>query len=318
MVNFFILLLTIFMHKRRSEIWNNMLHMPDVRFLPVYCFFIPVIFVLASCEKFKGDQQVPAYLSIDSIYIYTDYATQGSTSQNITDAWVYVDGQFIGAFELPAKFPVLEMGIHKVEVMAGIKKNGISATRWAYEYYAPIIYNVKFGIDSLTKMHTLKTTYSTSANFLWKEDFEGTSMSLDSTNRSLVPVLRTPEGSNLTIEGLHSAMMVIDSLHDFAEAQSHDVFPISFAPTYVELNFNTNNVLTVGVILYGPSAFYQIPILNLNVTNNQQKKIYVDLAPALTGYPGVDQFRVYFGTFKDTGVKQGVIILDNIKVITSK
>jgi len=291
--------------------------MPDVDFLRTCCFFLPVLFILASCEKFKGDQEVPAYLSIDSIYVYTDYAIQGSPSHNITDAWVFVDGQFIGAFELPAKFPVLQVGVHKVEVMPGIKKNGIEATRWIYEYYAPIIYNLKFGLDSLTKMKTLKTTYSAQTDFLWKEDFEGTSIKLDTTNRSLVPVQLTPEGSNLTIEGLHSAMLVIDSAHDFVEVQSHDEFPISFSPTYVELNFSTNNSLTAGVILYGPYAFYQIPVLNLNVTNNQKKKIYIDISPAITGYSGVDHFRVYFGTFKDSGVKQGVIVLDNIKLITS-
>lgn len=291
---------------------------PDKRVVrSIFLFFLGFLF-LTSCEKFKGSQEVPAYLSIDSIFIYTDYAMQGSASSNITDAWVYVDGQIMGAFEFPAKFPVLQNGTHKVTIMAGVKKNGISATRTTYDFYAPVVYNVKLGLDSVTKLKTLKTTYASNTNFLWKEDFEGTSIKLDSTTRSTVPVNLTPEGSPLSIEGLHSAIMVTDSINDFAEAQSHDKYPIPFAPVYLELNYNVNTILTVGLILLGPSAYIQTPIVNLNVTNGKAKKIYIDLTPSLNSTYGVDHFMVYFGAFKESYLKQGVIILDNIKVVTTK
>ncbi|MCX6287697.1 MAG: hypothetical protein NTY96_11335 [Bacteroidetes bacterium] len=280
-------------------------------------FFLGIVF-LASCEKFKGDQEVPAYLSIDSIYIYTDYAIQGSASQNISDSWVYVDGQLIGAFQMPAKFPVLQKGTHKVTIMAGIKKNGISSTRATYDFYSSINFNVKFGIDSVTQLKTLKTTYASNTNFIWKEDFEGTSIKLDTTNRSTVPVNVTPEGSPLSIEGLHSAIMITDTANDFAEAQSHDEFLIPYAPVYLELNYNINTILTVGVILTGPYAFIQTPVVNLNVTNNKSRKIYIELTPALNSTSGIDHFRVYFGAFKDANLKNGIIILDNIKVVSTK
>jgi len=297
---------------------------PDTRFIRTLLLIFLGLAVLTSCEKFKGPQEVPAYLSIDSVYVYTDYAIQGSSSANITDAWVYVDGQLIGAFELPRnttnnKFiPVLQNGVHKVTIMAGIKKNGISSTRGAYDFYAPINFSAKFGTDSVTKLKTLKTTYATNSVFLWKEDFEGTSIRLDSTNRSTVPVKVTPEGSPLTIEGLHSAMMITDTSRNFAEAQSHDEFPIPFAPVYLELNYNINTILTVGVIMTGPSIYIQMPVLNLTVTNNKSRKIYVDLTPALNSVPGITYFRVYFGAFQEIGLKNGVIILDNVKVVTSK
>lgn len=274
--------------------------------------------VLSSCEKFKGPQEVPAYLSIDSISVYTDYAMQGSSSHNITDSWVYVDGQLLGAFENPSKFPVLQTGVHKVTILSGIKKNGIASTRAAYDFYAPVNLNVKFGMDSVTKLNIVRTTYASNTNFVWKEDFEGTSIKLDTTNRSTVPVGVTPEGSPLTIEGLHSAIMVTDATNDFAEAQSHDEFPIPYSPVYLELNYNVNTILTVGVILLGPYSYIQTPVVNLNVTNNRAKKIYIDLTPSLNSTSGVDHFRVYFGAFKDAGLQQGIIVLDNIKVLTAK
>ncbi|MCX6283253.1 MAG: hypothetical protein NTW31_03310 [Bacteroidetes bacterium] len=306
------------MRKKRFEIIVFLLFIPVTRMVKNLCLLFLVVVFLASCEKFKGDQEVPAYLSIDSIYIYTDYAIQGSASQNITDSWVYVDGQLIGAFQNPSKFPVLQKGTHKVTIMPGIKKNGISSTRATYDFYAPISYNVKFGIDSVTKLKTLKTTYAANTNFLWKEDFEGTSIKLDTTNRSTVPVKVTTEGSPFTIEGLHSAIMVTDTVNDFAEAQSHDSFVIPYAPVYLELNYNINTVLTVGVILTGPYAFVQTPVVNLNVTNNKSKKIYIELTPALNSTSGTDHFRVYFGAFKDPSLPKGIIVLDNIKVVTTK
>ncbi len=306
------------MRKRRFDNGHFTSIKPDTGVIRnVFLILLGIVF-LSSCEKFKGSQEVPAYITIDSIYITTDYALQGSASAHITDAWVYVDGQIMGAFEFPAKFPVLANGTHQVTVMAGIKKNGISATRATYDFYAPIVYNVKLGIDSVTKLKTLKTTYATNTNFVWREDFEGTSISLDTTTRSTVPVSLTPEGSPLSIEGLHSAIMVTDSVNDFAEAQSHNEYPIPFAPVYLELNYNVNTILTVGLILLGPSAYIQTPIVNLNVTNGKSKKIYIDLTPSLNGTYGVDHFMVYFGAFKDAGIKQGIIILDNIKVVTTK
>jgi hypothetical protein len=284
----------------------------------------PFVVLFTSCEKFSGSQEVPAYLSIDSIAVNTDYALQGSASHNITDAWVYVDGALIGAFELPRnsknmKFiPVLQSGTHKVSILSGIKKNGISSTRSAYEFYAPINLNLKFSPDSTTKVATIRTTYASSANFVWKEDFEGTSIKLDSTTRSTVPVQVTPEGSPLTIEGLHSALMITNDTNDFAEAESHDLFDIPYAPVYLELNYNVNVITTVGVYLIGPGMFTQMPVVNLNVTGNKPKKIYIDLTPSLNAIEGIKQFKVYFGAFKESTVSQGIIVLDNIKVVTSK
>jgi hypothetical protein len=60
-----------------------------------FSFFLLLLLAQTSCEKFSGDQTVPAYMKIDSIRLTTDYSTQGTAIHNITDAWVYIDGQLI-------------------------------------------------------------------------------------------------------------------------------------------------------------------------------------------------------------------------------
>jgi hypothetical protein len=288
------------------------------RFVSFFCVIGILFITVTACEKFTGDQSVPAYLSIDSIYLSTDYYTQGTSSQYITDAWVYVDDEFIGAFELPAKFPVLKSGKHHVKIWPGIKRNGIAATRVTYAFYNPIEKDLKLGLDSTTKAGTLKTTYQTTASFVWKEDFDDVAVSLDTTNRSTAYIQRTASGSPFTFEGSHSGMVVFDSVHDFFEAQTHSEYQIPAQPVYLEMNFNITNPLVVGVFTYGTTTLYQTPIITLNPTNGQWKKIYIDLSVTLNAYSGMTSYRVYFYAFKDATMKESMVLFDNLKVVTRK
>lgn len=280
-------------------------------------FFLFLFIVLAgtSCEKFTGDQDIPAYLSIDSIYLSTDYQSQGTSSQRITDAWVYVDDEALGAYELPARFPVLKEGKHKIKIYPGIKKNGISATRVSYDFYNFVQKDVVLTPDSTTKMGVLKTTYQSTTIFMWREDFEDMATSIDTTNRSTAAINIT-KAPDSTFEGKYSARVVMDSVHDFFECQTRNEYPIPLAPVYLELNFNTTNSITVGVYLYGTASLYQSPIITLNPTNGQWKKIYIDLTTTLNAYAGMQSFRVYMGTFKDPGLSTGILLFDNFKLVT--
>jgi len=227
-----------------------------------------------------------------------------------------VDDEFLGAFELPAKLPVLKSGKHHVQIWPGIKKDGIAATRVSYVFYSPINKDINFALDSTSKTGVLKTTYQATTSFVWKEDFEDVSLTLDTTNRSTAYIVRTPVGSPLTFEGSHSGMVVLDSIHDFFECQTHLEYPIPAEPVFLELNFNTSNTFQVGVFSYGSTILYQTPIITLNQTNGQWKKIYIDLSTTLNAYTGMTSYRVYFSTFKDAGMKQSTILFDNFKVVT--
>jgi len=280
----------------------------------VFSFFL--LITVSSCEKFSGDQTIPAYLSIDSIYITTDYFSQGSSSQKITDAWVTVDNEFIGAFELPARFPVLKSGKHQVSVYPGVKKNGIAATRVSYNFYKPITKEVTFTLDSTSKIGVLKTTYQSSTLFPFKEDFDQVGITLDTINGSTAFLQMTTAGSPLTFEGNHSGMIVLDSLHDYFECMNHQAIAISKAPVFLEMNFNTTNSVILGVFTYGSSLLYQTPIITLQPTNGAWKKIYIDLTTTLNAYSGMLSFRIYLRALKDAGLEQSTVLIDNLKVVT--
>ena len=103
-----------------------------MRFCLVYVYLLGIGLVLNSC---KEDEPIPAYIKIDAVDLTTDQNTEGWNSQGIKDAWVYIDNNLVGAFELPAEFPVLEEGTHNISVGGGILLNGISSTRTEYPMY---------------------------------------------------------------------------------------------------------------------------------------------------------------------------------------
>ncbi|MBN2175917.1 MAG: hypothetical protein JW731_17440 [Bacteroidales bacterium] len=283
--------------------------------LPVYSLLLTI----TSCEKFSGDQTVPSYLAIDSMYLTTAYATQGSASHNITDAWIYIDGTLIGAFEMPFhQVPALYKGEQRVKIFPGIKKNGIASTRVIYPFYAPVEKTCILTEDSILDLNVLKTTYTTNTEFLFLEDFEGVSIALDTTIRSEVGISLSDPGSPMTFEGNHSGLVIMDSARTFFECMSVPDFLIPAAPVFMELNFRSNNLLTVGTYIYTYSGIYQVPILNLNPTNDRWKKIYIDLTVTLNSYSGATNFRIYFGTYQEDDIDQAAIAFDNIKVLTLK
>lgn len=241
--------------------------------------------------------------------------TQGTASHRITDAWVYVDDEFIGAFEMPARFPVLKNGKHGVKVYPGIKKNGIAATRVSYEFLTPVEKTIRLTPDSVSNMLTQRTTYMPTTNFLWREDFENIAITLDTTPRSSAWI-RLTNNNDSTFEGLHSAKVVLDSAHDFFEAQTLNEYPINAAPVYLEMNFNLTQSVIVGIIVYGTSTLYQVPVITINGTKGTWKKIYIDLSTSVSAYYGMQSFRVYLGTFKERGAKTHTLLLDNFKIVT--
>ena len=288
------------------------------RYLPLASIlFLPLLLLMqTSCEKFSGDQTIPAYLSVDSIYLQTDITTEGSASHNITDAGVYVDDNLVGTFQMPVRFPVLYTGSHKLTIIPGIKRNGIATTRVTYPFYDEITRTISFTPDSTISVGVLKTTYFSNTKFTWKEDFEGVAISMD-TSRQSKAELEVTNTDSLTFEGVHSGMINLDSASNFFEVVTHNYYSIPKAPVYLEMNFNSNSSFQAGVYVFTSDyIIYQAPILNLNPTGYTWKKIYIDLTTTLNSYQNSTTFKIYLGGYKDSGLENARILFDNLKIVT--
>jgi len=287
------------------------------KFLHILAFFFFLLLLLAqtSCEKFSGNQTIPAYVKIDSIRLTTDYSTQGTAIHNITDAWVYIDGQLIGTFQLPATFPVLQKGSHTLLVFPGVKKDGIAFTRISYPFYQGITRTINLVPDKTLDLGILSTTYNAKTKFIWKEDFDDVAITIDTTAAATTKIQQTPSDSPLTLEGVHSAIVELDTAGATFACVSHSTFIIPSSAVFLEMNFNINTYLEVGVYITTFGIIDQVPIMTLNPTNDKWKKIYIDLTTTLNAYAGATTFRVYY-YLKNTTGDQYRILMDNIKVLS--
>ena len=128
-----------------------------------------IVLVLSSCQK-EDTAGIPTYIKIDNIAL-----DQGNTTSNITDAWIYINGQLQGVYELPAKFPVLEQGNTDIKVYAGIKNNGISTERATYPFYNPYTINTELSINSTREIKpeiSIKENISGGDNLVYLDDLE--------------------------------------------------------------------------------------------------------------------------------------------------
>lgn len=277
------------------------------------------VFALNGCYKFEGEQTIPAYLQIDTVLFSTDYASQGGKTHQFTDVWVYVNDQLIGAFELPAKFPVLARGKNKIEIRPGIKLNGIAATRAAYPFVRPyIVQDFTFYEDSVVRI-TPATTYYDNLNFAWMEDFERTSISMEKSGQSDTSIYKTQPAHNpealLSDNSAYSGLVHLEGERTKFQVISYLGYklPGKGSPVFMELDYKCDRAFGVGVLARIENTIINLPLLVVN-KSSKWNKIYINLTPIVTEYFNASYFKIYFESEKGSDL-QAKFFFDNIKLI---
>lgn len=309
------------------------------------CLFFA--FLGTSCKKFEGGQTIPAYIHIDSIIVNPniDYPTFGANTSNITDAWVYVDDQIIGCYELPATFPVLKKGNHKVSVYAGIKVGGIAAARSPYPFYQPREYKgaetINLVEDSIVTINPVVNYYPIDVLTMhWKEDFESGTITLSSMAESDTIVERVSGDEALHLPDFpeyssYSGRVQLppDSLHFYASTFSElKDLPTNGSYCMLELNYNCNAPFTVGVLYCQNYIEKEAPLVTIQPTDtehsrpNRWKKIYINIGPICVEHENASYFKIYFTSHVYTSVEgnynevipdyQRYYYFDNLKLIS--
>lgn len=284
-----------------------------------HIFYVTVILTTlftSGCQKLSEDE-IPSYLAVDTISVKVN-SMQGTASQNIFDTWVYADNDLIGGFELPARMPILKAGTTELTIFAGIKLNGINETRVPYPFYESIKKTVSLVRDSVIDLGHLKFSYEDGTKFAWLENFEQYNITVDSTARSEVNLVRTyvPELAAAYPFELneYAAKVVIPSDSLIFESISHDSFklPTDGSSVFLEMNYKTNNAFTVGIVANGTVAS-QKAVLVIN-PNNNWNKIYINLTPSVSASTA-SSFRIYFSAMKSTDEDEAIIMFDNLKLL---
>lgn len=288
-------------------------------------FFTGIIFLtllLSACNLYNPAEPVPAYIHIDKIDVTTT-PEQGTNSSNITDAWIYIDEQLVGCFELPATVPVLYEGSHKLSISAGIKVNGIAATRGPYPFYDRFVQSIDLTRGSISTV-TPVVKYSSNLNWdpskIWQENFEQSGIAIDSSpsgsDTNMIHRKIVSGTDPLIFEGLGSGVVFLDQTRSFFECISSTSFilPRGDSPVFLEFDYKCNYQFVIGLFAHGSGVSVKHKVLNINPSENWNK-IYVYLSPEVSASGNASDFTILFGMLNSTGASAPYLAIDNIKLI---
>jgi hypothetical protein len=271
-------------------------------------FLLIFLLFFTSCVK---ENAVPAYISIPS-FSFTTTTGQGTSAQKISDVWVYVDGQSLGAYQIPARFPYLGVGKHEFLLFAGIRNNGIRDNPVIFspaKTFATTL-DIKSG-DDVTIRPT--TTYIDGVKIWFNEDFERTNIfSINRDNNTATGFSVIPSG----FEGKGASITLTKTNPIIEKASSVKAqLPDNAQTTLIELHYKTESRLAIGIIGYSSAnltgeVIYKI-FLNPNTTWN---KTYIDVTEEAKNLKSKD-FQVVFRSELPDSLNQATILIDNVKLI---
>jgi hypothetical protein len=280
----------------------------------------------SGCDLADPPVGTPVYLRIDTILLDGDPLSQGFLSHNFEDAWVFIDDQSVGAFELPVVMPALVQPNSVITVTAGIRQNGFSNSRINYPLMQVWDTSPAFAEgDTITL--TPEVRYAADVAFHRVIDFE-VSTPFDDVNGS-VPMQVTSEDS-LVFEGNRSAYIELNALTDIVELRSERIpgaaFPLSTdtipeddSPVFLEMDYRCNQIFDIWLRSIPPIGSTAAPINEYMLTLSPQSdwnKIYIGLTEDLGSLGLNSSYQIVIRGEKSFLVEQGRIFLDNLKIVS--
>lgn len=268
----------------------------------------------SGCAKEKAG--TPAWIQVDSFPVTTT-VEQGSRYQHFTDAWVYVNSNLVGAFELPARIPILAEGPTEVFLYPGVQLNGLSALRTPYLKLDRYQETLNLVPGQTTEINpTLE--YDSLVQFKLVEDFENGSkfQKSDGAYGDYLPLENAWgvafEGQGcgyLTHNGAENTVTQMETL-DWYTLPTGDVGGI-----YLEFNYKCNTSFTVSLLAKTYDGLIsKIGVIGINATSTW-KKIYIALSPTVNSFTTGNQFKPAIGYTRQIDIATQDLYIDNVKIL---
>ena len=244
-----------------------------------YCFwaFFALSLNFLGCKD--QPEQIPAYLEIKP---FTVNAEGGASWQKITEAYVYVNREYLGAYSLPASVPVLAEGDALVYVYPGIKENGILATPNIYPFLLRHEQTVHLTGGQSTNIQPV-TSYDPDTKFPWALDrttFDGSS-SIVFQNRDSDDNTSYSLSSDGAFSGKSLLMQVTTDHPSILIASEPVVLPTNNQQVWLELQYKNDVVFEAYLIGKTSSGEEQTQALFQFNKKDDWNKIYLNLTPLL-------------------------------------
>jgi hypothetical protein len=255
--------------------------------------------VLVGCKRHSV---IPAYLAIDSMEVITNYPTEGSASHRIVDAWVYVDDDAVGVYQLPTILPITLAGNHEISILAGVLKDGKSVERIAYPFYSLFSTDLELVTGEVDTVMP-NVGYTGPTTFLAIEDFDAAATGFGMSRTTI---------DSLVFEGTGSGMVAMNLTTPGVTTESDlYVIPSDGSPVFLELNYR--NDTPFDIYLYDSKTSQDHYIITIT-PKDLWNKVYVDLTVAVNRY-AANEYRVKFRSELPDNASQAVNYWDNIKIL---
>jgi hypothetical protein len=271
---------------------------------------------ITGCSVIDPGEDIPSYVHINAMSVNAigGSSGQGSSSSKITDAWVYMDGQLVGAFEMPCTFPVLAEGNHHFLVRAGVKMNGTGSTRAIYPFYRGWEGDLTLTRGQVKQLAPDPVVDYFPGNFpaVWMEDFGSSGISINSESSYNGVILRDTISNNpYALEGGFGYVYLNSSDTMDWVGRSSSIFSLNATgEVWLELNYKCNEEFTVGIIGY-TNDYHSWVVVEPSENWN---KIYIRLTDVIATTLSTSPYRIYFAMHQ-TNVARPYLFLDNIKLI---
>jgi hypothetical protein len=278
--------------------------------LKIYIFAFLYLGIMSGCSFFEAEIPEPAFLDLKSPTL-TNNLGQKET-HNITDVWVFQDGQILGIFPLPSKVPyTASTASTTIKIVPGIRSNGMQDRAALYAFYEGVETTVSYNPGKTIEI-PLNFGFKSNIKIPINESFEfenSFSIDLDLNTNSKLSIDETT--SSL---GNKSAVMNMTSTTSFAEvASTRAILPseISGGTSYFEFDYKGEGEIAVGVIKSRNGIFSTEYILFVPGKPNWNR-IYVDITDKVQD-KNFDSYRISLAFRKPDFALQSRLYIDNIK-----
>lgn len=295
-------------------------------YMKIRVSFLALLLCLTACQLINPDEELPVYISIQDARVLVDETLNTYSPLGIKDAWLFLQSEQIGIFELPAVVPILPEKVgNTLRIGGGIFDTGLSTFRVEYPFWDDISVSIE-GVEPLdTVVITPRFEYfprDTTIIYAFEAGFEGGSSNLESlTPASTFTTLQITSEDKFV--GLQSGKVSFSPNKYQFEASS----PLLTLPQsgnnaiWCEVTYKNDIPFTVLMIGLAPGSPIEVelPTNVLFSSPDEWNTAYINLNDLARSIPDGSVFKLLFrASSQEAGSatgRTGTIFLDQIRLI---
>jgi hypothetical protein len=275
--------------------------------------------LVQSCNIINPKEPVPTYINIDTFTFKNPNASfTGTSSQLIPAAFVYADGQAVGAFDLPCTVPALIKQDAKITIIPAVYNQGLRSYIIIYPFFnSDTSHTLKYKpgeIQSIKPITGYRPTL-TESNFKYKNDFES---GLNFKYLSGDGEMKIENNPSIVFEGKNVGAIILNNEIRTIEVVATDFITPQIDKCFLEINYRCSVPFAVGMRCENDNGgFYEEYLAGFN-SRTTWNKMYVELGSFMHKQSLYSKFYLTFRASLDGNLdsaSEGYVYIDNIKIV---